>query len=95
MTRLKRTSTFELNSDKLLDEDVQTQMRNDVADVHGGEESETLPFKWVRWHMKAENLFNVGVKGVISPLQAKLRGRKAARHHRDRWRPSQRGEEHW
>ena len=99
VTRLKRTATFELNSDKLLDEEVQTQMRNDVEDVHRGEESETLPVKWERWHMKAENFSMSESKGVISSLQAKLRGRKAARHHRDRWRPSRRGEEatrlHW
>ena len=34
VTRLKRTANFELDSDKLLDEEVQTQMRNHVEDVH-------------------------------------------------------------
>ena len=99
MTRLKRTATFALNSDKLLDEEVQTQMRNDVEDVHRGEESETLPVKWERWHMKAEKFSMSESKGVTSSLQAKLSGRKAARLLRDRWRPSRRGEEatrlHW
>ena len=32
-------------------------------------------------------------KGVISSLQAKLKSRKAARHHQDQWRLSRRGEE--
>ena len=63
VTRLKRTATFELNSDKLLDEEVQTQMRIEVKDAHKGEENETLPVKWERWHMKAEIFFNDGVKG--------------------------------
>ena len=93
VTRLKRTATFELNSDKLLDEEVQTQMRIEVEDAHRGEENETLPVKWERWHMKAEKFSMTESKGVISSLQAKLKGRKAARHHRDRWRLSRRGEE--
>ena len=93
VTKLKRTATFELNSDKLLDEEVQTQMRIEVEDAHRGEENETLPAKWERWHMKAENFSMTESKWVISSLQAKLKGRKAARHHRDRWRLSRRGEE--
>ena len=78
VTRLKRTATFELNSDKLLDEEVQTQMRKDVEDVHRGEECETLPVKWERWHMKAEEFFNVGVKGGYFLLTGKVERSKGS-----------------
>ena len=78
MTRLKRTATFELNSDKLLDEEVQTQMRIEVEDAQIGEENETLPVKWERWHLKAEKISMTESKGSYFLLTSRAERSKGS-----------------
>ena len=53
-------------------------MRIEVEDAHRGEENETLPVKWQRWHMKAEKISNDGVKGGYFLLTGKAERSKGS-----------------